>query len=158
MLSQHLYYILFQPLTNISYTGPSPLNSTESVGSVAVVLSSNFANGLFESCKDVQFPSNNQKVRYTLYSILCILYSVFYTLYSILCILYSVLYTLYSILCILYSVFYTLYSVFYTLYSILYTLYTILCILYSILCILYSISCTPSDKQQPNLVNVNHHN
>ncbi|KAF6030906.1 NPC1 [Bugula neritina] len=49
------------PLTNISYTGPSPLNSTESVGSVAVVLSSNFANGLFESCKDVQFPSNNQK-------------------------------------------------------------------------------------------------
>ena len=44
------------------YTGKSELNSTMAVTAVGVAISSYYADGLLESCKDVQFPSNNQKV------------------------------------------------------------------------------------------------
>ena len=53
---------IFQPMKHTPYTGKSELNSTMAVTAVGVAISSYYADGLLESCKDVQFPSNNQKV------------------------------------------------------------------------------------------------
>lgn len=61
MFSNSVHYV-FQPLENQTYTGKSELNSTTAIKSVEVAISSYYADGLLESCKDVQFPSNNQKV------------------------------------------------------------------------------------------------
>lgn len=43
-----------------------------------MAISSDFANGMYNSCKDVQFPSNNQKVNVVLLliAIVCLLPSV----------------------------------------------------------------------------------
>lgn len=49
-------------MQNKPYNKTSELNSTASVTQVEVAVSSYFADGMLESCKDVQFPSNNQKV------------------------------------------------------------------------------------------------
>jgi hypothetical protein len=65
---------------------------------------------------------------FILYSVFCILYSVFFCiLYSVFCILYCIHY---SVFCVLYSVFCILYFV----------LCTVFCIMYSVFCILYSVS------------------
>ncbi|XP_067952153.1 NPC intracellular cholesterol transporter 1-like [Watersipora subatra] len=50
------------PTISLPYTGPaSETNATSSVMECDVAVSSYFADGMFNSCKDVQFPSNNQK-------------------------------------------------------------------------------------------------
>ena len=60
---EHSYsQFIFQPMKHTPYTGKSELNSTMAVTAVGVAISSYYADGLLESCKDVQFPSNNQKV------------------------------------------------------------------------------------------------
>lgn len=56
--------LLFHQATQLkNYTGESEINATHAVQTCDVAVSPEFADGLYNSCKDVQFPSNNQKVR-----------------------------------------------------------------------------------------------